>query len=372
MKKLEYGKKEVKNENGLSGQKQFRHTKLAAVLTSVLSLVPFGCSKDMVARDLDNVLCSDETISIAKRNNEATLDINQGVVFPNGYKMALADVEGVTQTAFFVLKEPNGTAIYNLDMKEGIDYTIEFPAVSETVSEARYKVAACSVRSGDASNEISVTVRANTILKLEEQQCTPNLAPTDCTAVEPVARTVMTKNKPLKVENVMLYFEGTLEEDGKKKAVFRFEDSCGNTLARDRIPEGHTLPFFMWGVSYEVDLFVLYSSADGVEWADVKVEVRCSSGCPVASMTMNVGDSIILKAANLTLRLDDVELQNDVKKALLSILDESGSTLARLALAEGETEIISAGYRINVSEVSIGYTFNAKWARISVSQIDCE
>lgn len=372
MKKLEYGKKGPMNENDFLGQRRFRCAKLAAVLTSVLSLAPFGCSKDMVTRDLDNTLCSDEAVSVGKRNNEATLGITQTVLFPNNYKMTLVDVEGVTQTAFFVLKEPNGTAIYNLDMKEGIDYKVDFPAVNEAIPEVRYKIAACSVRLGDASNEISVTVKADTVLKLEEQQCTPNLAPTDCTAIEPIARTVMTKDTPLKIQNVLLYFEGMLGEDGKKKAIFSFKDSCGNTLARDKILEGSSSSFFMQGVSYDVDLIALYLSADGVEWADVKVEVRCFGSCQVAEMTMNLGDSIILKDANLTLRLDDVELHNDVKKALLSILDESGNTLARFALAEGETEIFSTGYKISVSEVNIGYAFNTIWARISVSQIDCE
>jgi len=371
MRKLEYGK----NERNERKENEFRKTsglkglKLAAVLTSALSLGAAGCGKDMVASDTENLLCKQETIKLEQKSNEATVALNETVVFPNGYKMTLVGVERATQIALFVIKNKNGDGVYNLDMAEGVDYVIEFPAEAGSLPE-KVKVASCSVRVPDNSNEVSVTLRANVPLQVAEEQCVPNLAPTDCNSTEPVVRGIITKGQSVKVGNFVLYFEGTEEDQqGKIAGIFRYEDSCGKTLSRNRVSEGHTVTVFMWGAGYELDVFSLYASSES-EWADIKVEMSCVDNCPLTYGIINLGEVLPVNN-NLKIRLDDVQQESGLDKALLSILDASDAVQARLSLAEGETEIVDQ-YIIRIDKVAAGYTLNAKWAAISVSSIDCK
>lgn len=202
-------------------------------------------------------------------------------------------------------------------------------------------------------------------------ECIPNLAPADCRSVEPIAQGVTTNDQPLQMGNLSLYLVETEEHGGVMNGIFRIEDSCGNVLDTDKIGEGTTKTFVIEGAEYAVTLNALHQSEDGNDWADVTVDLSCppSDMCLLVSGILNQGEEIPFDG--LKVRLDDIGM--DSSTALLSILDSSNNILEKLSVAEGQSVSLHYGeYLLVVEEVSLGATYAAKWARVSVYSRNCD
>ncbi|MBI5051237.1 hypothetical protein HZC08_00610 [Candidatus Micrarchaeota archaeon] len=69
--------------------------------------------------------------------------------------------------------------------------------------------------------------------------------------------------------------------------------------------------------------------------------------------------------------LDDLEAHGEVTSAILSILGSDGAVLSKAAIKPGQSRFFdSLGFTISVDEVAPGYTFGAKWAKLTVNACD--
>lgn len=69
--------------------------------------------------------------------------------------------------------------------------------------------------------------------------------------------------------------------------------------------------------------------------------------------------------------LDDLEVHGGFTSAILSILDPTFKVLSKVNIASGETRLFGEyGFALGVDEIAAGYTFGAKWAKITVTSCD--
>ncbi|MFH2106271.1 MAG: hypothetical protein ABII22_03350 [Candidatus Micrarchaeota archaeon] len=100
----------------------------------------------------------------------------------------------------------------------------------------------------------------------------------------------------------------------------------------------------------------------GAKWAQVKYD-----SSPV-SRVLNTGDSVTIGGQRVT--LEDISIANpNSGRASFQVKDANGNVLIEDSLEKGGQTIVRLQnqYTISVSEIAPGYTYAAKWARVSIN-----
>ena len=150
-----------------------------------------------------------------------------------------------------------------------------------------------------------------------------------------------------------------------RDALVTIMDSGSGFVSRERIAEGKYVIRTVGGQKYKIS--AVQTSAGYLfasKWARMKVEPATLAESPKYQET-SVGE--VMANGTLRVRLDDLE--GGTKAAIISILDSSDNVLSRDKIAPGASIIRAAEggqkYKILAMDTALGYTFVAKWAKIT-------